>query len=275
MMPKKIMAPAALLKEFALTKREMRRIIKDFHGEMERGLCEKPSSLKMLPTYVDRPTGNERGAYIALDLGGTNFRVLTLELKGKGRIAGLKVMKFAIPKKIMTGEGKELFLFLARSIKKFLLADRARLDKAIDLGFTFSFPIKQRSVASGDLVVWTKGFEAKGVVGMDVVGLLKEALMREGLSGIRVSALANDTVGTLMARAYSDPSCDVGVIIGTGTNACYTESLEKIKKLQDLAGRSGHMIINIEWGNFNKLNKTWYDRMLDKATDNPGCQVLE
>jgi len=275
MMPKKIMAPAALLKEFALTKREMRRIIKDFHGEMERGLCEKPSSLKMLPTYVDRPTGNERGAYIALDLGGTNFRVLTLELKGKGRIAGLKVMKFAIPKKIMTGEGKELFLFLARSIKKFLLADRARLDKAIDLGFTFSFPIKQRSVASGDLVVWTKGFEAKGVVGMDVVGLLKEALMREGLSGIRVSALANDTVGTLMARAYSDPSCDVGVIIGTGTNACYTESLEKIKKLQDLAGRSGHMIINIEWGNFNKLKATRYDRLLDEATDNPGCQILE
>lgn len=251
-------ALGALKKDFALTKEEMQGIIKDFHGEMKRGLRKKPSSLKMLPTYVDRPTGREKGAYIALDLGGTNFRVLTLVLKGGGRIAGLKVMKFAIPKKVMKGEGKELFSFLARSVKKFLSAGAS----GVDLGFTFSFPIKQRSVASGDLVVWTKGFEAKGVVGRDVVVLLKEALRREGLNGIRVSALANDTVGTLVARAYSDRSCDVGVIIGTGTNACYTE-------------RARHMIINIEWGNFNKLRKTRYDKFLDSQTDNPGCQILE
>jgi hexokinase len=236
----------------------MQGVIKDFHDEMKRALRKKGSSLKMLPTYVDRPTGNEKGSYIALDLGGTNFRVLTLKLKGSGRISGLRVMKFAIPKKVMKGEGKKLFSFLARSVKKFL----SKGASGLDLGFTFSFPIKQRSIASGDLVVWTKGFEAKGVVGRDVVVLLKEALSREGLSGIRVSALANDTVGTLVARAYSDRSCDVGVIIGTGTNACYTES-------------SRHMIINIEWGNFNKLKKTRYDRLLDGQTDNPGCQILE
>jgi hexokinase len=246
------------MKDFELTTEEMRRIIKDFHSEMKRGLRKKPSSLKMLPTYVNRPTGREKGAYMALDLGGTNFRVLTLRLMGGGRISGLKVMKFAIPKKVMKGDGKELFSFLARSIKKFLSAG----DSGLDLGFTFSFPIKQRSVDSGDLVVWTKGFEARGVVGRDVVVLLKEAIAAEGLTGIRVSALANDTVGTLVARAYNDPSCDVGVIIGTGTNACYTES-------------SRHMIINIEWGNFNKLKKTRYDKLLDKETDNPGCQVLE
>jgi hexokinase len=252
-------ALGTLKKDFALTKEGMLSIIKDFHGEMERGLRKRPSSLKMLPTYVDRPSGNERGSYIALDLGGTNFRVLTLKLRGAGRISGLKVMKFAIPKKVMTGDGKELFAFLARSIKKFLSTSAAR---GLDLGFTFSFPINQRSVASGDLVVWTKGFEARGVVGRDVVVLLKEALRREGLSGIRVAALANDTVGTLVARAYSDLYCDVGVIIGTGTNACYTE-------------RSRHMIINIEWGNFNKLRKTRYDKLLDSQTDNPGCQILE
>jgi hexokinase len=229
---------------------------------MERGLCKKPSSFKMLPTYVDRPTGDERGSFLALDLGGTNFRVLAVRLEGAGRISGLKVTKFAIPKKVVTGDGKSLFSFLAVSIKRFLRSDGAWLDRAADLGFTFSFPMRQRSIDSGDLVVWTKGFRAKGVVGRDVVGLLKEALAGEGLEDIRVFALANDTVGTLMARAYSDPSCDVGVIIGTGTNACYTESSVK-------------MIINIEWGNFNKLNRTRYDRLLDKASENPGCQILE
>jgi len=226
----------------------------------------------MIPTYVDRPTGNEKGSYIALDLGGTNFRVLTVQLKGSGRITGLKAMKFVIPKKVTTGDGKALFSFLARSIKKFLSTSAAR---GFDLGFTFSFPISQHSVASGDLVVWTKGFTAKGVVGRDVVVLLKEALRREDLTDVRVSALANDTVGTLVARAYSDNSCDVGVIIGTGTNACYREWMANIKKMKSADGKSGHMIINIEWGNFNKLVKTRYDRLLDRATDNPGRQILE
>ena len=37
----------------------------------------------MLPTFVNkRVTGEERGDFYALDLGGTNFRVLRLTLEG-------------------------------------------------------------------------------------------------------------------------------------------------------------------------------------------------
>lgn len=32
------------------------------------------------------------------------------------------------------------------------------LDKRRELGFTFSFPVKQMSVSSGVLMKWTKGF---------------------------------------------------------------------------------------------------------------------
>lgn len=35
------------------------------------------------------------------------------------------------------------------------------------------------------------------------------------------------------------------------------------------------MIINIEWGNFNKLKRTACDRKLDRASANPGRQILE
>jgi hexokinase len=35
------------------------------------------------------------------------------------------------------------------------------------------------------------------------------------------------------------------------------------------------MIINMEWGNFNKLKVTKYDRRLDKESVNPGAQILE
>jgi hexokinase len=185
-------------------------------------------------------------------------------------------MKFSIPKEAMTGEGKALFSFLVSCIAKFLKKNGIDTDRHFELGFTFSFPVKQRSVASGKLVVWTKGFDARGVVGKDVVVLLREALKRERLAGIRVAALANDTVGTLMARAYSDKYCDMGVIIGTGTNACYTERISRITKLRGFTvGGESRMIVNIEWGNFDKLKKTVYDIRLDRATDNPGRQILE
>jgi hexokinase len=40
----------------------------------------------MLPTYVfGWPTGNEKGSYLAVDLGGTNLRVCHVELEGEGR----------------------------------------------------------------------------------------------------------------------------------------------------------------------------------------------
>ena len=68
---------------FDISVKDMKKIIIDFHKDMARGLCGKKSSLKMLPAYVDRPKGDERGTFIALDLGGTNFRVLDLELKGR------------------------------------------------------------------------------------------------------------------------------------------------------------------------------------------------
>lgn len=43
-------------------------------------------------------------------------------------------------------------------------------------------------------------------------------------------ALINDTVGTLVAASYeSHGQCDIGVIIGTGTNASYLETTKNIK----------------------------------------------
>ena len=46
----------------------------------------------------------------------------------------------------------------------------------ISLGFTFSFPCQQESLASARLTAWTKGFSCSGVVNEDVVKLLQEAI---------------------------------------------------------------------------------------------------
>ena len=46
-----------------------------------------------------------------------------------------------------------------------------------------------------------------------MAALLQEALRERGVEVV-VSALVNDTVGTLMAKSYVEPRCRVGVILG-------------------------------------------------------------
>lgn len=262
-------------KSFELSRAGMMKIISDFHSEMDKGLSGKPSSLKMIPTYTEMPTGKEKGEYIALDLGGTNFRVLELDLYGSRKTGEVRMMKFVLQKEQITGTAEGFFDFIAVCVEKFLKKHKLSGAKKLNLGFTFSFPINQTGAASGILMCWTKGFEARGVVGNDVVKLMDEAFTRRGIDNVRISALVNDTVGTLVAKSYTDPKCDVGVIIGTGTNACYPEELSNIGKWRGPANKTGKMIINIEWGNFNKLSPTSYDRELDERSDNPGQQILE
>jgi hexokinase len=81
----------------------------------------------------------------------------------------------------------------------------------VPLGFTFSFPVLQTRLDAGILTRWTKGFSAAGVEGNEVVALLNEAFARRALK-IKVKAIVNDTVGTLIAHSYSDPQTYIGGI---------------------------------------------------------------
>ncbi|MBI5144432.1 MAG: hexokinase [Candidatus Omnitrophica bacterium] len=260
---------------FSVSLSGMRKIIKDFQSEMEKGLSGKKCSLKMIPTYVDKPTGEEKGRYIALDLGGTNFRILGAELKGNGKYKVSRVKKFVLGKRYITGTARQFFDFIAGCIKTFIKRRARVAQEERAVGFTFSFPVEQTGTASGTLLRWTKGFNVKGVIGHDVVRLLNEALARKGLPGVRIAALANDTVGTLVSRAYEDRHCDIGVILGTGTNACYLEELSNISKWHGYRTSSGRMIVNIEWGNFDSLPMTSYDGQVDRTSDRTGQQTLE
>lgn len=267
------MTKKSLEKLFDLPAKKLKEIIRKFQSEMDRGLTSEPSSLKMIPAYVDIPTGNEKGSFLALDLGGTNFRILEIELKGGRKASYSRTVKYALDKRHITGSASALFDYLAASIEKFI---RHRDFTGTDyIGFTFSFPVAQTGVSRGSLVSWTKGFDIKGAIGKDVVILLEEALSKHGVDNLKVAALVNDTVGTLAAGAYKDPYCDIGVIVGTGTNACYLENVANIAKWNGPAAPGAGMIINIEWGNFNKIAQTQYDIKLDRQSNNPGKQLLE
>ena len=244
--------------------------------------------------------------YLAVDLGGTNFRVCSIQLHGNTTFS-LTQSKVAIPKELMVAKtAKELFSFLAKQIETFLKthhsdhfeahirrrhtlssSDGYRNVEIFRLGFTFSFPVEQNGINKGTLIRWTKGFDIEDAIGKDVCALLQHEIDLLHLP-VKVAALVNDTVGTLMARSYTSPGKTgtlVGAIFGTGTNGAYVEKLDRVTKMTKVGSSAaydkttGEMIVNTEWGSFDNhlsvLPNTPYDKQLDKESVNPGIQMFE
>lgn len=135
----------------------------------------------------------EEGDYLALDLGGTNFRVILLRIKS-GIVVSEEVQYYQVPEDVRLGAGADLFDFLASCIHNFM-EDRGLKGKKLPLGFTFSFPMTQRGLNVGILVSWTKSFNCAGVVGEDAVKMLNDAIHRRGDMDVDVVAVLNDTTG--------------------------------------------------------------------------------
>ena len=268
------------------------------------------STLRMLPAYVYRADPSKvKGNVFALDLGGTNFRVLRMEVSG-GQIISTAQKKFEIPMTHVRGNAEGLFGFIAESVHDFLASEARRGDsncmrlllhddinsslkdgnkrgfvQSAPLGFTFSFPMSQTGINVGSLIKWTKGFTTEGVVGQDLCKLLKSALDKNGIA-LEPVALCNDTVGTLVARYFRDTSTEVGVILGTGANASYWEKSANITKSPAIVAdakanpEKREMAINIEFGNFDSFEMlalpiTSYDEIINESSVNPGEQRFE
>ncbi|KAI5846181.1 hypothetical protein BZA05DRAFT_341948 [Tricharina praecox] len=283
----------AISKEFEYGADDVRKGVKEFLRLMDVGLQNDGEAMTMIPTYVTSvPNGTEKGVYLAVDLGGTNFRVCSVYLTGDSKFT-LTQSKAAIPKLMMTSDSHTLFSFLAQQVKEFVdehhgdhFAETA--DHHLQLGFTFSFPVDQRAVNKGYLIRWTKGFDIADAIGKDVCELLQKEIDALGIP-VTVAALVNDTVGTLMARSYTSPGKTgtlLGAIFGTGTNGAYVEKLSKISKMTkpdsgvgEYDKSTGEMVVNTEWGSFDNamqvLPDTLYDRQLDKNSVNPGIQMFE
>ncbi len=260
--------PAAILaraeRALTLTPAQEGAIVADFRAAMAAGLAGEQSTLKMLPSCLGKPTGDERGLFLALDFGGSNVRVQLVELCGQGKwlvrgqtAAPLKDPAGAYDYTAAAATGEQLFDFLAAQIAALVDDGRDYL-----LGHTFSFPCRQPDLGHAVLLGWTKEIKTAGVEGREVSSLLAAALARRGLAQVRPVAVINDTVGTLLAAAYRDGSADIAAICGTGHNTCYYDAARGT-------------IINMESGNFAALPLSSWDDTLDAASEHPGAQRLE
>ncbi|KAJ7644422.1 hexokinase [Roridomyces roridus] len=270
-------------KKFTLTPQRMRMIVEAFKETLELGLAKPKQVVPMIPTFVfGWPTGQEKGDILAVDLGGTNLRVCLVTLQGEGKFE-ITQTKYRLTEEQKQEDGQKLFDFCAECLKTFVdtnLADEnsgltLKPGEKLPLGFTFSYPCSQERIDHGELIRWTKGFGAPNTEGHDVADMFRKSLAKF------LTAIINDTTGTLIASAYVNPKTKIAVIFGTGCNAAYMERVGDIPKIKNLGiDDEAAMGINCEWGAFDSfehehLPRTKYDTVVDETSNKPGEQAFE
>ncbi|KAL2270224.1 hypothetical protein VTJ83DRAFT_2408 [Remersonia thermophila] len=281
--PKDLVNEIKRLEElFTVGTAKLKEITDHFVHELARGLSVEGGSIPMNPTWVmSRPSGYETGSFLALDMGGTNLRVCQVTLTEQKSEFDIIQSKYRIPEELKTGDAEELWEYIADCLLQFIEThhgDVSKIEK-LPLGFTFSYPATQNYIDEGVLQRWTKGFDIAGVEGRNVVPMFEAALAARGVP-CKLAALINDTTGTLIASAYTDPKMKIGCIFGTGCNAAYFEDCGSIPRLAHLnLPPDTPMAINCEWGAFDNegkvLPRTPYDVTIDSDSPRPGQQAFE
>jgi len=277
----------AVLQPFQIDHAKLSAFMDKFEEDLNKGLSKTQNfhaDMKCFPTYVSSlPTGEERGHFLALDLGGTHFRVLLIHLAEGDRKEEIEFKTFDVPEHLMVGSVLDLFDYIATCISDFVIAAGLQ-DHDLALGFTFSFSCEHKSLRKAKLKQWSKGYKCEDGVDKDVGRLLMEAIYRRDNLRVSCVAVINDTTGTLMSCAYEDKDTCVGLIMGTGTNACYLERIEKAELWSAAQSAPTHLfgVINTEWcafGDGGVLDilgiRNDYDRFLDATTNNVGYHRFE
>ncbi|CAG2181858.1 unnamed protein product, partial [Oppiella nova] len=123
-------------------------------------------------------------------------------------------------------------------------------DKRLPFGLTFSFGYDQKALDVGIVTQFGINTNLPDAVGRDAVQFMREAIARKNLK-VDVMSICNDTTATLAYGMYLKPDTYIGFILGSGTNTCYLEDVNKIEKIDPLktfGKRVDGVILNLENG---------------------------
>lgn len=258
---------------FIQTWEEMRPVEEAFLASMQRGLDGEANGMPMLPSYLDIDALAAEGRdVIVLDAGGTNLRVSVLRLSFGQKPQVLYHHKQPMPGKAERLTRDAFFDELAQAVAPVAVqSDR--------IGFCFSFPCRIHANLDGEILYLDKEIEVEGIEGAMVADGLRQALARLGVKHDHRIVILNDAVATLLGALAEHParhySGHIGIILGTGTNCCYVEANERIRKDSSLCARSGHTVINMETGAFNGMELTAVDHLVDRCGKNPQRNLME
>ena len=252
---------------------EMAAVEDAFIEHMQKGLAGEKSSLPMLPAYLTVDALPEESQdVIVMDAGGTNLRVSLLRITPGQKPEILSHHKQPVPGKPGPITPDAFFEALAKAVLPVA-------DKSDRIGFCFSFPCKILPSLDGEILYLDKEVDVPGIEGALVGEGLKNALKKLGAKHDHKIVILNDTVAALLGALAEHPaSCYsgyIGMILGTGTNCCYSESNAKITKAEALHGKAGSSIINMEAGAFNGFALTEADVLLSKTAQDPERNLME
>ncbi len=257
---------------FKLENEQLKEIALSLRQKVEEGLAKENAEIQCLPTFITPKSNNINGKALVLDLGGTNYRVATVNFANdkatihpeNGWKKDLSVMKTPG----FTRE--ELFKELADPIGEI------KRDVEMPIGYCFSYAAESLPDGDAKLLHWTKGVHIKEMLRQPVGKPLLEYLNERNEPKFTNIKVLNDTVASLFA-GLTDSNYDayIGLIVGTGTNMATFIPADKITKLPASIQADGLIPVNLESGNFHPPFLTTVDEMVDACSDSRGMQRFE
>jgi len=223
---------------YTLSPEEINKFIEDF----TYGLKNKSNGLKMLDSFL-YPTNIIDGEYISIDFGGSNIRINLYDITSDS-INLINSIAFSLITEEYNYTSSHYTFTDIFNIISDKIAQIVDPDKHYYLGHTFSFAIIQSDINSAYITHWTKNFNIRDAVNIDINRLLTDCLSVKGID-VTPCVILNDTVATLLTGYYKDSATDISCIAGTGHNMAFVAQ---------------NSILNIENGYFDKLRLTDYDK---------------
>lgn len=251
-----------------------RTVLEQMVRGLERHCDDGQHRLMMLPSFVDRfPCGDEQGEYFALDLGGTSLKVVWVKIGGR-QVVDKEIREYPIPDDCYDTDNGRLMEWVVESSLEMI--QKHPVDRVV-IGFCYSFACRQDNLDHGEQLLWTKRFRGKGLLGKNVVQVLRDEFERKNIRAC-IPALLNDSVAALVGAQFLTSHVKCAVILGTGTNCSYIEHTSKIHTLPEVYRKHGeYMIINTEWGDCKIPASCTVeeDTWVNLASANPGHGLFE
>ncbi|SPQ25154.1 a5042e4b-8f39-48cd-9026-ba0764251539 [Thermothielavioides terrestris] len=272
--------------------------------ELSRELAStfRKLSAESLDQFLPTPISD----FLAIDIGGTNLRVGFVELlggdePGPRELNRLLEQSWPIQEHLKHQNSESLFSWIGARVADVVHRGAAAFGLSaadeLPMGVAFSFPMRQKSLAEAILMPMGKGFAVTS--NLDLGGHLVAGYEKHraaGLPRIRVAAIANDAVATLVSFVHRFPAkshqkAAMSLIVGTGCNATLPLKLSTLHEskrpaaISVLPGQEApdvKIAVNTEWsikGSAPPLRKLGlicrWDAELDQAGELPGFQPLE
>ncbi|KAI8372213.1 hypothetical protein BD560DRAFT_467817 [Blakeslea trispora] len=177
---------------------------------MDIGLqkCNTESEILMLPSRITRrPTGQEKGEYIGLDLSGSYVRVYLVTLQSQGRIK-TRQAKHTVKGYLKQGHISKLIDVMTECVDCFLSHVQAAINNAYVLR-------------------WTKDFSITGGEQKNLVDHLQTSFRRREIP-VLIKAVVNGAAGCLLADSYRSLVTLLTCTVSTGTNAVNLGIVSKV-----------------------------------------------